>query len=458
MQSKYGLDIANHFTCSRLVKELGKIKYLIGSKAELAEQVDHVIQLVNAFKGSERAKQNPGSIAESLASLKIECIDLTDSPRHSNTNLTECSRNPNYFTKCWELPLPSDAKTLNALNESLQTHNDEKDIQHAFKYLVPSVSDNPPEFFLQPPYIVHSLIKLSEAKKVSIKSTVEVLHRLTVAIQKRLKSLQLTSMYTFQDPKSQCPDETLNVQISVPAFVHEIYLLCFSWLKDISDDADMQETNKIFYLFRELHSLAIAQPLEEFQFREIRHELGYLAKYFRQIWESNSKSFSTRTKYLVTIKTLSEFLQTSKYANQQESGETNPEANNDTCFPHKPRYNPAEFETMNSTGHRKALEDGDQNWQHELQIAALDYPMRHIYPSVYEPILAQALKVNNRKLHVLLNADEIFAPAVSLLRQPNAFSDEEVIALGLEAVDTLYLHRSTDLVRLMIKAVGRLLI
>ncbi|XP_055627670.1 protein rotatin homolog [Toxorhynchites rutilus septentrionalis] len=449
LASKYGTDIANYFTCGRLLKELGKVKYLIGSKPELAELVDNVVQLVNTFKECERAKQNPDSIAESFASLRIECIDLTKSPSQSNSNLNELSRSPNYFTKCWNVPLPSDAKTLKDLNESLHIESNEKDIQHAFNYLVPSISDYPPEFFLQPPYILHSLIKLSDAKKVSIKATVEVMHRLTIAIQKRLSSLQLTSMYTFQYSNGESPAESQHVQISIPAFVHEIYLLCINWLKDISDDTDLQETNKIFYLFSELNALAMVQHLEEFQFREIRHELGYLAKYFRQSWESNSKSFTTRTKYLVTVKTLSEFLQTSNHAGQQESSD------NDTCFPHKPRYNPAEFETMNSTGHRKALEDGDQNWQHELQIAGLDYPMRHIYPTVYEALLEQALKVNNRKLQVLLNADEIFAPAVTLLRQSKAFSDEEVIALGLEAIDTLYLHRSTDMVKLMISAVGR---
>lgn len=452
LTSKYGLDIINHFTSSRLVKELGKIKYLIGTKPELSELVDNVVQLINNFKESERTRLNPESLVESLASLKIESIDLTASPNaNTDSNSAYTERGPNYFTKCWEVPLPSDAKILEELNHSLHQDGDEKDIQHAYDYLVPSINDYPPEFFLQPPYIFHSLLKLLDARKASTKTTTEIFHRLTVSIQKRLKSLQLTSMYTFQDPK-QCARETQNVQISVSAFVHELFLFGMNSLKEISDDIDLQETNKIFNLFHELIELATAQQLNDSHFREIRHELGYLVKHFRQSWESKSKCFETRTKYLVTINILSKFLRLSNCASQLELNED--PSDNDTCFPHKPRYNPAEFETMNSTSHRRVLEEGDQNWLHEFQIAALDYPMRHIYPSIYVPVLEQALKTENRKLQVLLSADEIFAPAVTILRQPTALPDDELILLGLEAIDTLHLHRSTGMVKLLIKAVG----
>ncbi|XP_058829123.1 protein rotatin homolog [Topomyia yanbarensis] len=449
LKSKHGFNIVNHFSSTRLVKELGKIKYLIGSNPALAELVDNVIQQVHNVTESDSIRIDPESITESLTSLKIDYVDLTDSPRVSTgSNQMHVERSPNYYTKCWEVPLHSDSNTLKELNASLHPEGDEKDIHHAYSYLVPSINDYPPEFFLQPPYIFHSLIKLLEARKASIQTTIEMFHRLTVSIQKRLKSLQLTSMNIFQNPKYQsCQGE--NVQISVPAFVYEIFLLGIVCLKEVFNDPDLQDSNKIFNLFHELIELGSYQSLEEYQFREIRHELGYLAKHFRQHWEANSKCFATRTKYLVTINIMSTFLQ---HFNQTENAEST--IANDTCFPHKPHYDPAEFETMNSTNHQRLLEANDQSWLHELQIAALDYPMKHIYPSVYEPVLHQVLKMNNRKLQILLSADEIFTPAVSILRQPAALSDEQLILVGLEAIDTLYLHRSVELVKLIIKAVG----
>ncbi|KAL9703786.1 hypothetical protein quinque_007304 [Culex quinquefasciatus] len=461
LTSHHGLEIVNHFTASRLVKELGKVKYLIGAKPDLSELVDNVIQQVQSFKAVERGPRSDpaASIAESLASLKIECVDLTDSPRQSvsphvptGSAYPPQGRSLNYFVRCWEIPLPSDGQILKGLSESLHVDGDEKEIARALNFLVPSINDYPPEFFLQPPYIFHSLMKLLDARRVSMSDTIELFHRLAIAVQKRIKALQLTSMYTYQDPKSECAQESQVVQISVPAFVHELFLVGINCLKEVSDQLDLQETNKTFNLFHDLIALASSEPLESCQYREIRHELGYLVKHFRQCWESNSGCFATRTKYLVTVNIFSKFLQLST---DDESPTTELNANK-TCFPHKPHYNPAEFETMNSTNHRKLLEETDQSWLHELQIAALDYPARHIYPSIYEPVLEQALKCSDsRRLQVILGADELLEPAVRILRQPTALTDEELIFVGLEAIDTLHLHRSVAMVKLLVKAVGK---
>ncbi|XP_055535031.1 protein rotatin homolog [Wyeomyia smithii] len=455
LMSQYRRDIVNHFSSGRLVKEFGKIKYLIGSNPELANMVDSVVKLVNNSNSTyHQTNSNVESLAESMSSIKIDCIDLTGSPRQSESPNPEmlAAQNPSYFTKYWETPLPSDAKIFKNLNESLQPGRDGKDIRHALDYLIPSINEYPPEFFLQPPYIFHNLVKLIEARNISIRAGVEIFHRLTVSLQKRLKSLRLTSMYTYRDPKQQNPEEGRAVQISVPAVIYELYRLGIGCLKDVSDDVDLQDSNKIFNLFHELLEFGSTIALEKNQFNEIRHELGYLTKHFRHSWESNPKCFAARTKYLVTIDIFSRFLHVFSLNSRDELDV--PATNDDTCFPNKLSYNPAAFETINSTNHRLVLEAGDQNWLHELQIAALDYPMKHIYPSVYEPLLEQVLKFENHKLQILLGADEMFAPAVSVLRQPTVLSDEELIFIGLEAIDTLHLHRSTELVKLMVRAVG----
>lgn len=453
LNSPHGLAIVSHFTSKRLITEMGKVKYLVGMKPELAELVDNIIHTVRSFEIKE-ASRNQQSIVDSLSSLKLECIDLTESPRQSLG--TTQDRGPYYYTNCWEIPLAPDAKVFNDLNESLDANGDETAIKHAFSYLARSINDYPPEFFLQPPYVFHSLLQLLEARRAKLTTTIEMFHRLTISIQKRLKSLQLTSIYIYKDPKTDCPEQLKCVQISVPAFVHDLCMLGISRLKEASDDSDVQVSNKIFNLLHELLELGQMHPLEDFQIRQIRYELGYLTKHFRQSWESHSKSFATRTKYLVTISILSRFLQITQDAQSPEPMDQ-PSISNDTCFPHKPHYNPAEFETINSTAQRRTtIEDDDQNWLHELQLAALDYPMKHIYPSIYAPVLDLALKSGNtRKLQVLLGADEILAPAVAILRQPSAMSDEELVMNGLNAVDTLHLHRSVAMVKLLVRAVGK---
>ncbi|KXJ71869.1 hypothetical protein RP20_CCG019454 [Aedes albopictus] len=452
LNSQFGPAIVHHFTSKRLITEMGKVKYLIGMKPELAELVDNIIHIVKDCQVND-ATRNAESIANSLASLKIECIDLTDSPRQSFGTVQ--NRGPHYYTNCWEVPLAPDAKVFKDINDSLDPHGDETAIKHAFSYLTRSINDYPPEFFLQPPYVFHSLLQLLEARRARLTTTIEMFHRLTISVQKRLKSFQLTSMYIYKDPKTECPEETRRVQISVSAFVHELCIMGINRLKEVSDDIDVQVSNKIFNLLHELLELVQMHSLEEFQVREIRHELGYLAKHFRQTWESNSKSFASRTKYLVTISILSRFLQIARDTQSPEPPEQ-ATLSNDTCFPHKPHYNPAEFETINSTNQRRTIEDQDQNWLHELQLAALDYPMRHIYPAIYAPILELALRSGStRKLQVLLGADEILAPAVAILRQPSTMSDEELVMNGLNAVDTLHLHRSTAMVKLLVRAVGK---
>lgn len=62
---------------------------------------------------------------------------------------------------------------------------------------------------------------------------------------------------------------------------------------------------------------------------------------------------------------------------------------------------------------------------------------------------------NTRKLQVLLGADEILAPAVAILRQPSAMSNEELVMNGLHAIDSLHLHCLISLVKLLVRAVGK---
>ncbi|XP_052871704.1 protein rotatin homolog [Anopheles cruzii] len=462
LTSKYGADIVQYFTVERIAKELNKIRYLIGTTVEYDELVENLIKQVRNFKAVSSATAASDKIvtgvAYSLASLKLDTIDLTK-PSHDRVEerITRSEDDPTFYTVCWEVPTPSVASVLQCFNDSLReaTDADDPNLQHALSYLGPYIQDYPAEFFLQPPYIFLSLLRLVHDRKVPVRKAFTMLLQLVYSLEGRIREKKLTVMHMPTDnggttgETGNCPADIRKVQISVGAFVYELFQLGIELSKELATDLDMGSSNMIFAVLYRLTELLDEDdhfPVQRYV--ELRREMGYLIKHYRQEWESNTASVSARLRYLISLQVM---------LNVVDAG---PKIENENLVHQtgaQPTYNPADYATMNSTGHRQALEETDSCWMNELHLARLDYPMQIACPELYTELWVEGFSEVNQTLCTLAGVREYLKPAVEMLRNGpgmDELTNAEILNRGLYAITTLHLHRSTDLVRVLMIAVG----
>ncbi|ETN66053.1 hypothetical protein AND_002165 [Anopheles darlingi] len=466
LTSKYGAEIVQYFSADRILKELNKIRCLIEDSAEHDELLQQLMKQVRDMKATDQATAprtadsvksiDLTEVANSLGSLKLNhSVDVVS----DNTRFLRSENDPTFYVTCWEAPAPNVASVLQCFNDSLRTDGDEVNLQHALSFLAPYIQDYPPEFFLQPPYIFLSLLRLVYARKVPIRKTLAMLLKLLVSLEKRMGEKKLSAMHIPSENDDREPHvaDRRKVQISVSGCVYELFQLCLELSKELSSDLDMGSSNMVFLVVFQLTALVGQDETFPTQrYIELRREMGYLIKHYRQEWESNMSSVTARIRYLISLQNLLNFVYAEKDLHLEEGppvsalvhGERHP-AN---------QYNPADYAiTLNSTGHRQALDELDGVWMNELHLAQLDYSLQFACEEMYTRLWVPAFVERNPIVCTLATIREELEPAVQLLRDgiTNFEGDEaELLGLAQEAIGTLHLHRSIELVRTIMKAVG----
>ncbi|XP_050096814.1 protein rotatin homolog [Anopheles aquasalis] len=463
LTSKYGAEIVQYFSADRILKELNKIRCLIEDSVEHDELLQQLMKQVRDMKTTDQTK-TVGSVksvdltevTNSLGSLKLErSVDRVS----DNTGIVRSEKDSTFYVACWEVPAPNVASVLQCFNDSLRPDVDELNLQHALSFLAPYIQDYPPEFFLQPPYIFLSLLRLVYARKVPVRKTLAMLLKLLISLEKRIGEKKLSVMHipSEDDDRDQHVTVRRKVQISVSGCVYELFQLCLELSKELSTDLDMGSSNMVFLVVFQLTALVGQdESFPAHRYVELRREMGYLIKHYRQEWESNMSSVTARIRYLISLQNLLNFV----YAEKDQHGEEDPPV---TTLEHGERhpanqYNPADYAiTLNSTGHRQVLDELDGVWMNELHLAQLDYSLQFACEDMYTRLWVPAFVERSPIVCTLASVREELEPAVQLLRNGiTAFEGDEAELLGLaqEAIGTLHLHRSMELVRMIMKTVG----
>ncbi|XP_050081131.1 uncharacterized protein LOC126568659 [Anopheles maculipalpis] len=471
LESKYGHEIVSFFTPTRVIKELLKIRYLIGANAKCDELVESIINQVERMKSgsstttSSMSSIDLDSVANSVGSLKLDGTDLTnDEPAVSGKSRTTvinsfASRwkgDDTFYTECWDVQDSNVSGVLERLNESLFDETNEENYQRALNYIVSYTKNYPPEFFLQPPYVALSLLHLIQTGRVGIRKGYGMLLYLIESFRKRIRQRMLTVTY-IQAPKKR--DRT---QISLGAFVYEMFKLCIDQLKELTDDVDKLASNMILIVLSQTTTFLMTEHFSDQQkipahrFGELCGDFGYLAKHYRQEWELDSKKTFTRTRYRITMQILLDFVRL-----WQKDLEAEDEMDETAATRYGGRSGTLQYKfvdmKLGSSAHRKALAESDRVWRDECLIALYDYALRYSCPEMYEQLGTLVDKTDAPLLDMLSSLKEKFIPAVQLIRDTSVnakLSDEHLLLIGSEAIKTLCLHRSIDLVRSVLKAVG----
>ncbi|XP_053658857.1 uncharacterized protein LOC128707924 [Anopheles marshallii] len=467
LESKYGQEIVTFFTPTRIIKELMKIRYLTGTNAKCNELVESIIKQVERMKtgstttSSMTSSIDLDSVANSISSLRLDSNELagetSESENRQRTVLHSFAErwkgDDTFFTDCWEVQDSSAVGVLERLNDSLFDEENDENFQRALNYIVLYTKNYPPEFFLQPPYIGLSLLQLIQTGRVSIRKGYGMLLRFVESFRKRIRQRMLSVTYI---PVNEKRDRT---QISLGAFAYEMFRQGIDQLKELSSDVDKLASNMILIVLSQTTTFLMTEHFSDQQkipahrFGELCGSFGYLAKHYRQEWELDTKKLFTRTRYRITMQILLDFVRLWQKEPEvdDEADEAGAGGRSGTLH-----YQFVEIK-LSSSAHRKALEQSDRIWRDECLIALYDYPLKYSCPEMYEYLCALVDKQKAPLLDILLNLSDTLTPAVQMLRDTyfNArLSDQQLLIIGSEAIKTLSLHRSMELVRILLKTIG----
>lgn len=337
-------------------------------------------------------------------------------------------------------------ESINNVKISLHPASHSGDLAHALKFVKAGIKDYPPEYFLQPPYLYRSLLKLIESPTVENIGILRVVTDLTKSLQRRIIYRQFAKTYTW----NKVDDISNYNQIKISKFCSENILKILNLMKEMSCEENLYEMTQCFNLITELIYLTKHDKLQSDVISTILTELGNFAHYFRK----SSDEFSNRSQYITSMNLIGTILETSNYMNRKKQLDSQIEV--------KPKsgrkYNPIDFQSMSSTHFSQSFDE--KNWMHELQIGLADYPLKKIYPIIYEKIskAVEILKSSETyQITTLLDCHKDLEIVVGILRQSTKFSDYDLVMNGLICVDTINLHQSTELIELLFKAITNLI-
>ncbi|XP_035901362.1 uncharacterized protein LOC118507232 [Anopheles stephensi] len=483
LESKYGLEIVTFFTPMRVIKELMKIRYLIGTNAKCDELVESIIKQVERIKSgsmipttststttsttsSSMTSIDLDSVANSVGSLKLDATDLINDEGEPAADRGKSKRSAvnsfaarwkgddTFYTECWDVQDSNVVGVLERLNDSLFDETNEENYQRALNYIVSYTKNYPPEFFLQPPYIGLSLLRLIQTGRVGIRKGYGMLLYLVESFRKRIRQRMLTVTYI------PVQEKRARTQISLGAFVYEMFKLCIDQLKEVSSDVDKLASNMMLIVLSQTTTFLMTEHFSDQQkipahrFGELCGDLGHLARFYRQEWEQDSRKLYTRTRYRITMQILLDFVRL--WQKEPEAEDEADEAAGAGGRSGTLQYKFVDIK-LSSSAHRKALASSDRVWREECLIAMYDYALRYSCTEMYNQLGTLVDKSSAPLLNVLMGLQGKLIPAVQLIRDTSVnakLGDEHVLIMGSEAIKTLCLHRSIDLVRCVLKAVG----
>lgn len=96
-------------------------------------------------------------------------------------------------------------------------------------------------------------------------------------------------------------------------------------------------------------------------------------------------------------------------------------------------------------------------WEHECDILLLDLPVQIFCPSIYKLAKSnRALSIESDDyMQTLLRNKKQWISVIELLRKHEQYRDEDVLEMGLVALDTLQIHQSLGLVQVLLERITK---
>lgn len=423
------IHITKTISIKRLQKEMQKISSLLIPE-ETVNQVKVIERLLTDFESEllvdvgveNHTFPDVQTEVDNIDRLRIDNLfidrmnKLQISPKSSTSS--KCNDESNdvvdIFHECWINLEGENLEIFNALEVKLLSYKKKDQIQSALNFLRATISDFPPEFYLQPPNILEILIDV--LPNVALKNSIEIIELIHFII-KGLKDRDLEAR------KNQLSF------IPVKKYMNRILQMLTNFFERFHDNFDAARLPHQQEILNSIHLVLfdVADFVKETQnvcdiyLNELMNMISKAARDFREAYaKAKDNSALYRVNYIVELYLINAFVSVIDVDNILTYCENN-------------------------------------IWEYECDLALLDWPLRshveifNLIKSNRNDIIADD---NDMKL-LICDIKKTWTPIANLFRNWKSMPDEDVIMSGLKCVDIIRILRSSELVEVLLKAIDR---
>ncbi|XP_031630428.1 uncharacterized protein LOC116345312 [Contarinia nasturtii] len=422
--------------------------------------------------------------------VQYEAPRIPDVLNFQDINANSYNTDGLQYETAWEEAGQKELQELSQLKSSLCAKNNHIELEHALQYFQHRVNDFPGEFFLQSPFVFMSLLQLIECEKPNFDYTTALTCclKLTRSLARRVTMRRVSSMHVA------LKEHLTRKQITIGSYCYKTFEAVMSLLQNTYTDSNLACVNECFLILIEVVELVCKRAGvysididAEYHVSEMIAKLADFLRFIREM-TSNYRLNGHKTNRNNSISIL--FLlcnllvfKESRNCSETESTEsvtTTPmhnESRIDLDISQKMRrisirearslLNHLHEDSLSNTASESTLGNfvtavetiDDSLCKMELELALLDFPLKHYYPQVND-LIVYALKIDTfpdkSPIKLLLNLTEMLEPVVTLLRDPHTCKHEKILSYGLKSMDVLTLVESEDLTRLLFNAITSL--
>lgn len=418
--------ITQTISVSRLKKELLKIaKLLLPEYTSIKLQV--LNQLLNDFESDVLMTSNEAPSFETIESTtakskynndanlieRMQRINL-NSPHVFYSRRTSIDSNANeeeiFNNISWIQLTGSDLEIFTAIDEKLLMYKEDNKLKEALDFLKISITDFLPEYFLQQPSILETLMDI--IWKVSKVDAVEII-RLIRFILNGLKARWKES-------------ESINATyISVKKYINKILQIFTDFFEHFHDNFNSNTLHQ--ELLNETYSLLIdianfikeTQEVCEIYLNELLNMIGKVTRCFRHV-QSDENFYNCRLNYIVCIYLLNIFIDSFNMENIFRFSDNNV-------------------------------------WEYELDLSLLDCALKEVQDKIYKMTTNNRINTirEDQDLNFLLDISSLWRPLVQIFQNHESMTHEEIILKGLESLEVIRIHKNPEFVDVIFNAIEK---
>lgn len=382
---------------------------------EITAKVQQIVRLLTEYESGILSDiTNTNSFSSGLASGQSSS-SISVQENNVLPRATSDGAKPSNF---WEKLEKLNLDIFVELGGELSLFKEPEHFSSALAFLSTSIDDFPPEFFLQSPHILQSLLDIvRQAPTESARKVVQMIRSIVNGLKDRCLEAPAWASE---------PDENIG---SVKKHINNILRMLASFFERFHSDfsplyfAQHQEVlNEIYRLLFDLaRFISRTQNACEIFLNELLNSMAKIAKDLRTSYAATrSDSGWIRLHYISVIYIINVLVTT--------------------------------VDTNNISAYCE-----NNLWAFESDVALLDGPLKISHSKVYSLVWAnrEGYIKDDKDLMQLLNINECWKPSVELFQRWERMTGDEIIFKGLEAIDTIRMHRSAELVKLLLNTIKK---
>lgn len=381
------------------------------------------------------------------SSILIDCANVTgsfsdvDSPQYSHMShlqenpliertrrVQNASPTPSVSSKCddnevfieeefWEKLEGVNLDTFNGIDAELSLYGETRHLCNVLNFLRTSADDYPAEFFLQPPNILESLVDI--LYKVANEHSRQIVKLIRFIIN-GLKGRCLESLKSARKQEQNL--------VSIKKHINNILTMLTNYFERFHDSfnpaffkENQNVLNEVYLLLFDIAEFIVqTQNACEIYLNELMNMMGKVAKDLRLFYVTADDDHKRmiRLHYMVCIYIINALI--------------------------------SSIDTSNISAYYN-----NNIWEFECDVALLDIPLKVAHSGIYSLIMRNRKEVikADEDLTLLLNCQKSWKSVVEIFQDWEKMSDEAIVFKGLEAIDTIRIHKSLDLVNLLMVAI-----